>query len=113
MIRPLLYLAGPYSSAPTANTRRSIITADAIYAHTGYAPLIPHLGILWDATCPHPPEWWYEYDMHLLRACDAIVRLPGASSGADAEMAEAERLCLEVVPFEELPEEAIAAWESR
>jgi hypothetical protein len=51
--------------------------------------------------------------MHLLRACDAIVRLPGASSGADAEMAEAERLCLEVVPFEELPEEAIAAWQSR
>lgn len=55
-------------------------------------PLVPHLTLLWHAVEPRPPEYWYAYDLHLLRRCDAVLRLPGASRGADVETAEAASL---------------------
>lgn len=32
-----------------------------------------------------PADFWYELDLRMLHACDALYRLPGASRGADAE----------------------------
>jgi nucleoside 2-deoxyribosyltransferase len=85
-VLPLVYLAGPYTSNPLANTRAAVAAAERIEAF-GVAVVIPHLSLLWDLLAPAPVERWYERDLHVLARCDALVRLPGDSVGADAEVA--------------------------
>lgn len=95
--RPLIYIAGPYSSDPAAGTRTAIDIADSI-ATRGGTPLIPHLSLLWDLHRPRPVDWWYAYDLALLARCDAIYRIHGASTGADAEVAYAYRHGIPLLP---------------
>ena len=52
----------------------------------GGFPVVPHLTLLVHMIEPQELEFWYEYDMNALARCDAAVRLPGYSSGADEEM---------------------------
>jgi hypothetical protein len=114
MARRLIYVAGPYTHPdPVENTHATCRVAMAIYERTEWCPVVPHLSLLWHAVVPRPERHWLDYDLHLLRACDAIVRLPGFSRGADGEMQEAERIGLPVVQFDDLPREAIAAWRPR
>jgi len=60
-------------------------------------PFVPHLTLFWHAVRPRPLEFWYAYDVALLRRCDALYRLPGASTGADAEVVYAEALGIPVI----------------
>ncbi len=109
--RRLIYVAGPYTAPdPVRNTNSVCRVAMALYEQTDWCPVVPHLSLLWHAVVPRPERHWLDYDLHLLRSCDAIVRLPGFSLGADGEMAEAERVGLEVVEYASLPHDAIAAW---
>jgi hypothetical protein len=39
---------------------------------------------------------WLDMDFEIIRRCDAVLRLPGESSGADAEVAHAESLGIPV-----------------
>lgn len=95
--KPLIYLAGPYSHPdPVANTHAVVMVAEEIMREGKMIPLIPHLSMLWHAIVPHEVEFWYEYDLHLLARCDAVLRIPGESTGADREMDEAWRLGLPV-----------------
>lgn len=109
--RLLLYVAGPYTrDDPVENTHRAIKTASAIYRLTPWVPVVPHLSLLWHLVDPQPIEFWYEYDLHLLDGCSAIVRLPGPSAGADAEVAHARFIRIHEVPFGELPDVARRCW---
>lgn len=110
--RKFVYVAGPYTHPdPVENTHRAARVGMAIYEHTDdLVPFVPHLSLLWHAICPRPAQFWYELDLAQMAHCQAIVRLPGASDGADREMREAAGVGLEVVPFESLPEEAQRAW---
>lgn len=69
--------------------------ADKLLA-AGLVPFVPHLTMLWDAISPHPYADWLAYDLHWLRVCHAVLRLPGESNGADKECEEAERLGIPV-----------------
>jgi len=97
MRKPLVYVAGPYSSNPAGNVRRAIEEAEKIEG-IGAAVLIPHLSLLWDMVSPAPVGRWYERDLHLLERCDALVRIPGESYGADQEVAFAEERDIPVFP---------------
>lgn len=82
----LVYIAGPYSQPdPVTNTQAAIDAAEEVYA-MGYTPVVPHLAMLWHLYRPHPYEWWLELDLRLLAACDALLRLPGHSDGAEREV---------------------------
>lgn len=95
--RPLVYLAGPYSHPdPVENTRRAILTADELHESGLVTCHVPHLTLLWHLLSPHPVEHWYGYDLAVLARCDALLRLAGGSTGADAEMEFAGALCLPV-----------------
>jgi hypothetical protein len=101
--RPLLYLAGPYTHPdPVENTHRACRVATAIYEHTNWVPFLPHTTMLWHLVTPRPVKFWYGLDVHHLAACQAIMRLPGESTGADAEMSRAAEFDLAVVEFESL-----------
>ena len=86
MNRKHIYVAGPYTKDdPVINTRLAILAGTEIY-RMGAFPVIPHLTLLVHMIEPQELEFWYEYDMNQLARCDAAVRLPGPSTGADEEM---------------------------
>lgn len=92
----IVYIASPYTKGGLeANVRRQIETADQLrkLGHLPYAPLLDHY---WHVACPHPYEYWMQMSLEWLRKADAVVRLPGESAGADAEVAEALRLGIPV-----------------
>ena len=90
-----VYIAGPYSLDPVGGTRRGI-EAGNLVREFGHFPFIPHLTMFWDLLYPRPYEDWLAYDVEWLRQCDALIRLPGPSDGAGAEVAEAHRLGIPV-----------------
>lgn len=111
---PLLYVAGPYTRVdPVENTHRAIKVASAIHRFGRWVPIVPHLSLLWHLVDPQPIEFWYKYALHLLDRCSAIVRLPGASTGADAELEYARATYIREIAFEDLPVEAQREWTLR
>lgn len=85
-MRPLVYIAGPYTrDDPVLNTRAAVEWGEVVESYDCDV-VIPHLSLLWHAISPAPLERWYERDLAVLARCDALVRFPGASTGADAEV---------------------------
>ena len=96
-MKPLVYIAGPYTHPdPIVNVREAVSTADILYEYENVIPVVPHLTMFWHLVHPHPVEFWYEYDLCILRRCDAVFRMKGESTGADAEVDLAEKLGLPV-----------------
>jgi len=79
-----IYVAGPYTSAPLDNTLTAIDAADNLL-RLGYVPFIPHLSHFWDERHPHEYDEWLGWCIEWVKCCDAILRLPGDSIGADIE----------------------------
>jgi hypothetical protein len=94
--RSRIYVAGPYTRGDVClNVRAAVHAADQLLT-LGYAPLVPHLTHLWHTISPHDYEEWLTLDLAWLAVCDAVLRLPGDSPGADRECAEAVRLGIPV-----------------
>lgn len=90
-----IYVAGPYSSCPVTGVRNACQAADAI-VECGHAAYIPHLTMLWDLVTKKSYEEWLAIDLAWLPVCDAVLRLPGKSAGADREVAMAADLGIPV-----------------
>ncbi len=104
-VKPLIYVAGPYTRPdPVENTHKALRFASALI-DDGYDlhPFVPHLTLLWHMVTPRPLEFWYAHDMHTLAVCAAVVRLPGESTGADAEMVAARKFGVEIREFADMP----------
>jgi hypothetical protein len=82
-----VYVAGPYTKGDVAVNVRNAFKAANELADLGYAPFVPHYTHFWHIMFPRPYEFWLELDNQFLPACDALLRLPGESSGADKEVA--------------------------
>ena len=88
-----VYIAGPYTKGDVAqNVRNAVRLADYITQRGGFVVFIPHLTHFWHMLFPRPYEFWLAQDMEWLKVCDVVIRIEGDSSGADKEIAEAERL---------------------
>jgi Domain of unknown function (DUF4406) len=82
-----IYVAGPYTQGDVAqNVRAAIFDADFIESHLGHSVYIPHLTHFWHMLMPHEHEFWMKHDLEWLELCDAVLRLPGESAGADREV---------------------------
>ncbi len=91
-MKPLVYVAGPYTHPdPVENTHKAIAVCDRLVLDDRVTPICPHLSLLWHIVKPHDIDFWYRYDLEVMARCDAVLRLFGASSGADAEVAAAYR----------------------
>lgn len=90
------YLAGPYSQPDQAVNVRNAILAASRLVDAGHVPFVPHLTHLWNLVAPRPYEDWLRLDLVWVGQCEALIRLPGESPGADREVAEARRLGLPV-----------------
>lgn len=92
-----VYVAGPYSQGDTKANLRAALEASNSALAANLVPYVPHLSYYWHAISPKPYDAWCKFDMMWLQKCDALIRLPGESRGADAEVAEAKRLGIPVV----------------
>lgn len=89
--RPVLYVAGPYTSDPVGNTRVACTLFHELF-DMGYAPIIPHLSLFLDFVKPRTWEDWMVLDLPIVSKCDAVFRMLGESKGADMEVAFAKSI---------------------
>ena len=91
-----VYIAGPYTKGDVAlNVRKAYEAANQL-ADLGFAPFVPHATHFWHMIFPRPYEFWLELDKEFLPFCDALLRLPGPSNGADGEVEFARKLNIPV-----------------
>lgn len=94
--RTRVYVAGPITLGDqTANIRTAIQVTDKLLS-LGYAPYCPHLSHFQQLMFPRSYEDWMSLDFEWLPLCDALLRLPGKSAGADREVAFARELDISV-----------------
>jgi NTP pyrophosphatase (non-canonical NTP hydrolase) len=93
----MVYIASPYTEGEGQfnNVRTNIIACDKI-RELGVRPFSPLLFAFWHLVYPHPYEYWMDLCLEWVKDCDALLRLPGKSQGADDEVAEATALGIPV-----------------
>ena len=82
----LIYIASPYTiSNQENNVLRQLQVAELLSEHGFYVhcPLLNHH---WNKVYPHAENYWLTLDLAILKGCDALLRLPGESKGADIEV---------------------------
>lgn len=91
-----IYVAGPYTHGDVAlNIREAILAGDKLL-EMGHIPFVPHLTHFWHFVSPKPWEEWLKIDKEWIQFCDALLRLPGMSKGADIEVQYAELLGISI-----------------
>lgn len=101
MSKPLTYIAGPISRGSLKHNISQANAAALYLVKADFAVIVPH------ASCFYGNQWigqaifpevlpsdtthddWYSLDLVIVRRCDAVLRLPGPSVGADLEVTEA------------------------
>lgn len=89
-----VYIAGPYTNGDWGENIKLAIGAAQDVLESGHCPFLPHtMTGLWSIL-----YWnkWIEFDLKWLEVCDALIRLPGDSPGADTEVKFAEQEGIEV-----------------
>lgn len=83
-----VYVAGPITHGDVLLNLRTGILAGRDLLTKGYAPYVPHfdysLYMLDPETANYERLLMWDFDW--IRKCDALVRLPGYSNGADREV---------------------------
>lgn len=98
-----IYIASPYTVGDTAiNVRVQMQAADNLMDH-GYCPIVPLFSHFQHMHKPRPYQDWLAIDFEKIKRCDALLRLPGDSSGADSEVELAKAIGIPVYfSFEDL-----------
>jgi hypothetical protein len=92
-----VYIASPYTKGDTAiNVKRQLDCVDELMT-LGYAPFAPLYSHFQHMAHPRPYTDWVEIDLIWVEACDVVLRLEGESSGADGEVAYAQKNNIPVV----------------
>lgn len=98
--RPWIYVSGPMRGAPGdvgpwLNCRIGMDVGKKLWV-AGWHPFVPMLNAFWEmsvgALTPGHSDGasgWLEFDFSAITRCDALLRLPGKSDGADREVAVA------------------------
>lgn len=120
----LVYVAGPISRGCIVANVRQAHEAGMALLKAGIPCIVPHGSCFWGSVVqpalPLTPPWfvpevlpagsthidWYGMDLVIVSRCDAVLRLPGESVGADLEVRKAEELGLPV--FETV--EGVISW---
>jgi nucleoside 2-deoxyribosyltransferase len=84
-----IYVSGPITKGMMdLNCRNGILVAERL-RQLGFVPFCPHVSIIWNMVTPVPYEGWMTMDLAWVERCDAVLRMPGESPGADREVAHA------------------------
>jgi hypothetical protein len=81
-----VYIASPYTKGDVAvNVRTQLEMANKLM-DLGFAPFAPLYSHFQHMAFPRPYEDWIKIDLEWVKVCDAVLRLPGESKGADGEV---------------------------
>ena len=106
MRRATVYIACPMTGSGNMheNVQNSILAQRRLIG-LGYAPINPALTHYADPDNIIAHDVWMEVDLPIVQSCDAVLRLPGKSKGADIETRHASLNGIPVYnSFEELQE---------
>lgn len=97
-----VYVAGPFTAESRWKTEENIRSAERAglrLLELGYVPIIPH-SMYGTMDGEFDYNFWLDTTMELLRLCGSIYMCDGweESRGSVAELQEARRLGLEVIP---------------
>lgn len=101
-MRTRVYVAGPISKGDLRANLTQAREAGQKLLKAGYAPMVPHLTCYWAGDTPEvlpdgtTHEDWMGLDLPWVAVADAVLRLPGESTGADREVALANSLGIPV-----------------
>jgi nucleoside 2-deoxyribosyltransferase len=83
-----VYVAGPLTTGDLGNNLDSAINAANELLDAGFQVFLPHAMTLpMHKAQPRSYTKWMEFCFYWLLKCDAVLRLPGESKGADCETA--------------------------
>jgi hypothetical protein len=83
----LVYIAGPLSKGPLEMNIRNAVSVGRTLLASDIDPVIPHLYCFMEMMFPlQDYERWLKFDFELIKRCDALLRIPGLSDGADREV---------------------------
>lgn len=105
--KKFVYLAGPYSignkleNAWVMNHAALDLMDSSVIV---FNPLLSHF--YGYAAARFTPEFWYEFDLHWVGKCDAVVVLPGESRGAEREAEYAKEHGIPVYQWDDIDWEA-------
>ena len=81
-----IYIASPYIIGDkTVNVNRQLGAANELM-DLNYVPYVPLLRHFQNLAYPRPEADWLRLDKEWVKVCHAVLRLPGESKGADAEV---------------------------
>lgn len=83
-----IYIASPYTGQEEAGVQRQIEVASELIS-LGYAPFWPLSSHFLNQHKYQDYNVWLRLDFAWIDSCDALLRLPGESNGADLEVAHA------------------------
>ncbi len=85
-----VYIAGPITKGNQfANVRAALLVAKEC-RDLGFFCYVPHRSALDEIACgAEDYEVWMQEDFGWISRCDALLRIPGESSGADREVVHA------------------------
>jgi hypothetical protein len=81
-----IFVSGPYTNGDVGRNVKSAMDATNELIERGYAPYCPHLTHFLHINNWQPYEKWLALDIQYLDICDALLRIPGESFGADKEV---------------------------
>jgi|AGTN01.2.fsa_nt_gi hypothetical protein len=111
--KAVVYIAGPVSGGDIVENVKRANAAGVALMKAGFSPIVPHGSCFWGnrigASCSGtnlkkwsafipeslhsdiPYEDWISACLDIVPRCDAVLRLPGESKGADEEVRQAVR----------------------
>ena len=91
-----VYIAGPYTKGDIAVNVKTMMDIANALIEKGFAPFVPLYSHFQHMAHPQPYEVWTTLDLEWVKCCDCLLRIPGESKGADAEVEYAKSLGIPV-----------------
>lgn len=96
----VVYLSGPITLGEPEHNFRQAANAQERLMRAGYSVINPMLTMAHPRDKQIPHALWIANDLPIIERCDAVIRLPGESVGAEAECAHAAKCGVPVFPDE-------------
>ena len=93
----VIYIASPYTKGDVAENVRIQMDAAHRIMDAGHCPIAPNLSHFLHMHRARPYEDWMKIDFELINRADLVLRLDGASAGADREVNHANRIGVKVI----------------
>jgi hypothetical protein len=87
-----VYIASAYTKGDVAINVKAQMDAANILIEHGYVPFVPLYSHFQHMAHPQPYKTWLALDLEWVKVCDCMLRLPGASKGADKEVEYAKEI---------------------